>query len=204
MLSPDTIGQHGCNCDDGIDSCPLGGRCKTPSLVYRAEVNVDGSQPKFYYGQTNVTFKTRWNNHNSDMNYREKSKRCQLIKHVWRLRDKKKDPTFIPDISWSIVKEAKPYQRGGRRCDLCLTEKSMILTNLGPNTLNKRNELFTRCRHKDKHKLQCFAGRRPLEDNNRERRPQTQNEDQRTQTEAGFGGARPKRRNTDVDYRRFF
>ena len=55
----------GCNCDDGVESCPLDGECLTPSLVYKAEIDM-GEGTQVYIGQTHKTFKQRLYLHNSD------------------------------------------------------------------------------------------------------------------------------------------
>ena len=37
-----------------------------------------------------------------------------------------------------------------KRCDLCLTEKVMIITANPDRILNKRSELISKCRHENK------------------------------------------------------
>ena len=54
------------------------------------------------------------------------------------------------EIKWEIAKKSTPYKCGTRRCDLCLTEKLLIATADTSNLLNKRSELISTCRHKNK------------------------------------------------------
>ena len=42
---------------------------------------------------------------------------------------------------------------GGKQCDLCLTEKLIILMADPKSTLNKRDEIMTKCMHKRKYLL---------------------------------------------------
>ena len=72
-----------------------------------------------------------------------------LSTHIW---EENLNPE--PKIEWSIAAKASPYQKGNRYCDLCLTEKILIMRNFAnPASLNKRTELAAKCRHKEKHLL---------------------------------------------------
>ena len=57
-------------------------------------------------------------------------------------------------FKWEILKHCSPYRGGKRKCDLCLTEKLLILKNKD-NPLNRRSELMGKCRHLRKFKLEC-------------------------------------------------
>ena len=64
-----------------------------------------------------------------------------------------------PKIQWSILKKATPYKKGGRSCDLCLTEKLLISKNFqNPQYLNQRTELALKCRHKRSYLLSPREG----------------------------------------------
>ena len=54
------------------------------------------------------------------------------------------------NIKWTIIRRARPYNNISERCDLCLTEKLMIITANPDRILNKRSELISKCRHKNK------------------------------------------------------
>ena len=45
------------------------------------------------------------------------------------------------------------FMIGQRRCGLCIEEKLLILKGRNKNILNKRSELFSKCRHVTKHHL---------------------------------------------------
>ena len=72
-----------------------------------------------------------------------------LRKDAVRTKDKK-IPYFV---NWSIKARGHPFSSGGRACDLCLTEKLVILTADQNTMLNKRDELLETCRHRRKHLL---------------------------------------------------
>ena len=50
-----------------------------------------------------------------------------------------------------------PYNPATKRCNLCLAEKYHIMKAPRTITLNKRSELISKCRHKDKYKLMDFC-----------------------------------------------
>ena len=150
----------GCNCLARKEECPLQGECKTPSLVYSAEVKV-GQERKFYIGQTANTFKTRFNGHNSDVNCgRARTGYCS---HMIDLRRK----GITPDsVTWSKVLVVDPRSKGSRMCSLCLSEKVLIATADREISLNERSEVMRRCRHRDKffltNSLSNHSRRRPV------------------------------------------
>ena len=54
---------------------------------------------------------------------------------------------MIPDIS---PFSRQTYNRKVRNCQLCLMEKTFIMLSDPKQTLNKRNEIVSKCRHRDK------------------------------------------------------
>ena len=93
---------------------------------------------------TATEFKTRWRNHQMSFKHESKRNDTELSKHLWRLKDEKKD--FA--ISWKILTKAKSYSNLTKRCNLCNTEKFYILYKPDMATLNRRNELVSTCRHR--------------------------------------------------------
>ena len=69
--------------------------------------------------------------------------------NIWELKDNNTE--FY--LKWSIAAYASPYRCGTRRCDLCLTEKYLIARAEQKNLLNKRIELMSKCRHRNKYIL---------------------------------------------------
>ena len=78
----------------------------------------------------------------------------QFIKilHIWSL--KKKDETY--SIEWGICEKAPPYTNKTKKRQLCRDEKLKIITVDRKNTLNRRSELVSKCRHQNKFYLLTF------------------------------------------------
>ena len=53
-------------------------------------------------------------------------------------------------ISWRVLSSHSPYNSSSKRCNLCLKEKFLIICRPELSTLNKRNELVSSCRHRNK------------------------------------------------------
>ena len=95
---------------------------------------------------TEHSFKTRFNNHKVSFKHRKHSHDTVLSKYIWDLKD---SDTYFP-IKWSIATRARSYRGNPSRCYLCLMEKLCILSADKSTLLNKRSELITKCRHKNK------------------------------------------------------
>ena len=106
-------------------------------------------ETKHYFGCSETEFKTRFNNHKQSFKHQNKSNHTELSKSYW----KNKEAGYKPSINWSIVTKTKPYTPGSKQCHLCLAEKLTILQSDPSSTLNKRSELYGKCRHKNKFKL---------------------------------------------------
>ena len=130
---------YGCNCLPSVEKCPLDGECKTPSLVYRADVEAEGTT-RYYVGQTQRTFKQRLYIHNSDT--KTGRRRTALTNHLLDLKSK----NIVPNVSWSKICLAKPRGRGEKMCQLCISEKTNIACG-GEAMLNRRSEVMIPCRH---------------------------------------------------------
>ena len=140
-----------CNCRNEQE-CPVQGKCLTKNVIYEAKV-VTNNWTMSYIGQASTTFKARFTQHRSDMNLREKCQKTTLSKYVWKL----KDEGTPYRIQWSIVRQAQPYSPMSKRCNLCLYEKLYIIRSHKQSTLNSRNELVSKCRHRKKHLLSDFG-----------------------------------------------
>ena len=142
-----------CNCQAGIDSCPLLGKCLTKAVVYKATVTAGDDEVRTYIGSTDRTFKERYYGHTSDMRNSEARKSTKLSGYVW---DKKDEGIEIKSIKWEIIKQCHTYKAGADKCDVCLSEKLAIMNNKERNSLNKRSELMSRCAHRWRYKLASF------------------------------------------------
>ena len=146
------ITQRECNCRHK-EECPMEGKCLSNCVVYNATVEtLDLTSTKNYYGTSEGTFKERYNNHTASFRNKTKEKSTELSKHIWELKDNN-----IPyQLKWCIAYKARPYVCGSKKCDLCLSEKLAIIKADPSSLLNTRDELVSKCRHRNKFALRCF------------------------------------------------
>lgn len=147
-----------CNCQKPHLPCPLDNECLTEGLIYNAKVTATLPAPRptvanpsppptikveRYTGLTINTGKKRITSHNGNINHREQ-KGTTLSTYIWELKDK-----AIPyELSWSILATASGYNTTTKQCRLCLLECWFILFKEEMATLNRRQEIFSSCRHK--------------------------------------------------------
>ena len=106
--------------------------------MYQATITTTEST-ETYVGLTATEFKTRWRNHQMSFKHESKKNDTELSKHLWQLKDQKKDFT----ISWKILAKAKSYTNLTKRCNLCNTEKFyIILINRTPQRLTSVMSLY--------------------------------------------------------------
>jgi len=152
LLSNDPPTHDQCNCSS-VKECPLNGKCLTKSVVYKAEIKTQNNGAvKTYIGMTSNTFKERYRNHVKSFKHPQYSSETELSKHVWNLKNNR----IKFAIKWSIIRRARVYTPGANRCNLCTEEKLQIIKSKSNNLLNKRNELFSKCCHRNKFSAQNF------------------------------------------------
>lgn len=135
-----------CNCRQK-NACPLDGNCLQSSVIYQATVTrKDNNTAETYIGLTESDFKTRYRNHTASFRHAKHRNSTELSKHIWTL----KDNDIEHFISWRILSSHSPYNSSSKRCNLCLKEKFLIICQPELSTLNKRNELVSSCRHRNK------------------------------------------------------
>ena len=147
-----------CNCNNK-DRCPLRGECLQTCTVYEGTIHLPNGEMRKYIGLAEPDFKGRWADHMTsckDKKYKNKSK---LSLEFWDLKDSGFDIDRYKDISFQILKKCAPYQAGDKKCNLCLTEKLLIMKN-EKNVINKRDEFVSKCRHRLKFMLRNFRPRR--------------------------------------------
>lgn len=139
-----TKNEKKCSCPRNT-TCPLKGECLTKDLIYQATVTCDDKR-ETYVGLTATDFKTRYRNHKASFKAETKRNSTELSKHIWQLKDRK----LNYEITWKLLYRAPHYTNVTKRCNLCIAEKYFIICKPESATLNKRNELISKCRHKDK------------------------------------------------------
>ena len=140
--------QKPCNCHNK-SNCPLDGDCNAESIIYKATVETPGKPSMIYYGLSEPSFKQRHSNHGTSFRHDKYKNSTELSKYVWSLRDEGISNDEV-SINWSIEKRCSEYKCGTRRCSLCISEKTIIAQAEGTNLLNKRSEVVSKCRHRNK------------------------------------------------------
>ena len=137
--------KHRCNCKNPKE-CPMPKKCTAQSIVYKATIK---STKAYYIGMTGMTFKERYSTHKHSFKNSGKKTATSLAQYI---HDKGLNPT--PNIKWEIMKECRKYAPGDKTCDLCTSEKVLIIRHSkNPRNINKKNDLGTRCVHRRQHAL---------------------------------------------------
>ena len=97
-------------------------------------------------------FKERYRNHQTSFKHRSKRNETELSKYIWDLKDRQK--SF--HVNWRILRSCQPYSNVSKKCNLCLQEKYFIIFRKDLSSLNKRNELASSCRHRNRLSLKFF------------------------------------------------
>ena len=85
------------------------------------------------------------------MNDEKYSKETKLSAKVWEI---KKAGGAVVGPFFKVAKLSKSYGPGDRTCKLCIDEKVMIMSSSSRNPLNNRVEIFAKCRHRAKYKME--------------------------------------------------
>ena len=104
------------------------------------------NQTNTYFGSAEGDLKSRYNNHTFSFWSKGYKQRAELSKHVWSLQDNNTEFS----LKWRTKTKAMPYMCSSRKFDLCLAEKVAIAQFEGVGLLNKRTELLSKCRHRNK------------------------------------------------------
>ena len=149
-----TINKKKCNCRKK-EECPLDGNCQLESIIYKATITTNNKTFE-YIGSTEKSFKSRYYNHTKSFRDEKYSNETKLSTFIWELKEEEKNY----DLKWSILQQSSPYKCGSRKCDLCLSEKYLIMTYsdiLSNSTLlNSRTEMMSKCRHSNKFKIKNY------------------------------------------------
>ena len=122
--------------------------------MYRAEITSD-QDTVAYIGLASNTFKERYLNHTSSFRNQRYKESTALSKYIWKLKDQNKPY----EIKWFIDMYAPSYHPTKKWCNLCNTEKTLILTSTHHHLLNQRSRLISIeekiCYHRFS-KMWCF------------------------------------------------
>ena len=125
------------------------------TTLYCAEIR-DAS----YIGLTSGQIKDRITSHRQTFREKEKQNSTTLSKFIWSNNLNRDDTGNLtePSIKWSILQQSDTYKPGQKHCNLCLSEKLFIISNINkPNNINKCTDVATICIHKQKHYLNAIT-----------------------------------------------
>ena len=139
------------------DNCPMNSDCIKGSLFYYAAISCNDKnyKPKLYKESCETSLKKRYCNHKKSFNVPFYEYNTKLSTEHWNIKMKQ----LNPNISWKIKGTYKSYNPTSKLCNLCITEKLEILDDPDKNLLNKRSEIISQCRHKNKYKLKTLVSR---------------------------------------------
>ena len=123
-------------------------------FIYYATIscNDKNCKPKLYKGSCETSFKKRYSNHKKSFNVPFYKHDTKLSTEYWNLKMKQ----LNPQISWKIKGIYKSYNPTSKPCNLCLRENLEILDKPDKNVLNKRSEIISQCRYKNKYRLKTL------------------------------------------------
>ena len=134
--------------------CPLNIDYRKESVVYKCTATTCNSK-KLYLGLTVGEFKKqRYYDHVKSFKNEFYANSTTLSSYVWEMKTRK---NLAPALTWEVLRTVRTYSNITKRCSLCLHEKLAIITYPYPDELlNRRSELVTKCRHKNKFLLKNF------------------------------------------------
>ena len=133
---------------------PLNEKCLTNNVLYKASItpNEENPKTKIYYGVCETTFKGRYANQKKTFNNIKYQTDTELSNEYWNIISANKTSS----VSWEILGTHKSYNQGSKRCLLCLNEKPAVALHKDDNMLNKRLEIISKCRHRNKYMLASY------------------------------------------------
>ena len=139
-----------CNCI-GKHQCSLKEKCLTNNVLYKASItsNEENCKTKIYCGVSETAFKLRYANHKKTFNNIKYQTDAELSSEYWNIISANK----TSNVPWEILGTHKSYNQSSKRCLLCLNEKLAIALHRDDNMLNKRSEVISKCRHRNKYML---------------------------------------------------
>ena len=153
-----TITTAECNCRKK-ETCSLKGKWQRENVVCIAKVsNNKNNEERSYVGLNERTFQDRLYKHRNSLRHHTKANATELSTYIWDLRYRK-----IEEVNHRVVNFVKPptLTSGSKTCNLCPSEKFHIIYHNKENLLNKRSEILSTCRHRNKFLLSNFKESRP-------------------------------------------
>ena len=107
---------------------------------------------KFIMAFAKQHFKRRYANHKKIFSNIEYQTDTELSSEYWNIISANK----TSNISWEILGTHKSYKQSSKQCLLCLNEKLALVLHKDDNMLNKRSEIISKCRLRNKYMLASY------------------------------------------------
>ena len=117
-------------------------KCLQEWIVYVANV-ITNNECKGFFGTAEGKFKLGYNNHIMSFRYKKDVNNTELSKYLWKLNEE----NVYYNLQRNIKAYASPYKCETRKC---FTEKMFIARSDPKKLLNKRTELVSKCRNRNK------------------------------------------------------
>ena len=140
-----------CNCINKTN-CPLQEKYLSKNTLYQAYISSENLKKKIFYGISETKLKTRYSNHKKSFNHEKYKNDTQLSDELWKTKVSKEEQVSV----WKILGQYQPDNVNTKQCLLCLNEKLQIATYWGNNMLNKRTEIISKFRHRNKYTLASY------------------------------------------------
>ena len=128
-----------CNCRTKSE-CPLNGKCRIKSIVYKASITASNIPTRHYFGLCETEFKARFYNHRSSFKDQRKMNATETLQSCVGLQEQRNQTAHI----LAHYMQSGCIQNGAKRCNLCLAEKLAILLADQRTLLNKRSEFISK------------------------------------------------------------
>ena len=125
------------------------------AIIYQGIITPDVGTPGRYIGLCEPVFKGRSWDHKISMTYQKYESKTDLAKFYWQHKKRGVESK----VKFSILERRFPYRAGSKKCDLCLSEKLLIMKE-EYNIINERDELVSKCRHANKFLLKNFKSKK--------------------------------------------
>ena len=135
-----------CNCIRK-HQCSLNEKYLTNNVLCKASItpNEENLKTKLFYGVSETAFKLKYANHKKTFNNIKYQTDTKLLNECWNIISTNK--------TLEILGTHKSYNQSSKRCLLCLNEKLAIALHGDDNMLNKRCEVISKCKHRNKYML---------------------------------------------------
>ena len=135
-----------CNCQKSKKGeCPLPGACNQEGVIYQATVKNSKGEKETFVGLAEK-FKKRHYKHKASMEVKNPDNTTTLSAHFWA----ELEAGRAPRVTWRVLENNIPsFNPLTGKCQLCIRKKFHIVLMPHFATLNKRQEIFSNCRHKE-------------------------------------------------------